>query len=298
MMADNVDYSKMSPSEVDAILVDALFGAAKCEQIIQAHSDNIKALEEKIEKFSNPELVRSDPAYWEKSIQGYKDRAEVSRQHIAETEPLLAGHRVIIASTEAEYASRPWSRFWLTQNANGHMHASTSCTTLYSTTVLAFIPQVSGLTKEELWERIGNVACDICFPDSPFLNTEPKIRLELPERQKLREEREQKRAEAEARKNAKAITNPDGSVLKLTGRYGDKIRTEAEAQRVLLNNLSDAIAVEKGKYVIHNQTMIQERELDNALLVSALAHKRGQTEAETMEEMSKKAMAKYKRDWK
>jgi hypothetical protein len=212
--------------------------------------------------------------------------------------PKLAEHDAIVRECDQEYSRRPWKRYFLTQNSNGHLHSSTRCTTLYDSTVLALIPSVSGFTTEQIWEAVGEVACDVCFKNSPFLHAKPKIRLELPEKQRLREKREAARAEREAKKNAKSITNPDGSVLKLSGRYGEKIRTEAEAQRVLVNNLTDFLAVEAGKYTIHNEEMIAERHADNALLVTALAHKRGLSEEAVLEDVSKKAQAKFRREWK
>jgi NTP pyrophosphatase (non-canonical NTP hydrolase) len=292
------DYAGMTPAEVDTLLVEHGFQSMKCEQIVEAHTKSITECEEKIRVYSDPTFQQDDPAYWERTIKRYQDRLDFSRAQVAEMAPKLAEHDAIVRECDQEYSRRPWKRYFLTQNSNGHLHSSTRCTTLYDSTVLALIPSVSGFTTEQIWEAVGEVACDVCFKNSPFLHAKPKIRLELPEKQRLREKREAARAEREAKKNAKSITNPDGSVLKLSGRYGEKIRTEAEAQRVLVNNLTDFLAVEAGKYTIHNEEMIAERHADNALLVTALAHKRGLSEEAVLEDVNKKAAAKYKREWK
>jgi hypothetical protein len=292
------NYSEMSPAEVDALLVEHGFQSMKCQQIIEAHTKSITECEEKIRVYSDPTFQQDDPAYWERSVKRYQDRLDFSRAQVAEMTPKMAEHDAIVTACDQEFSRRPWKRYFLTQNTNGHLHRSTSCTTLYDSTVLALIPAVSGFTTEQIWEAVGEVACDVCFKNSPFLNSKPKIRLELPERQRAREEREAAKAEREAKKNAKAIVNPDGSVLKLSGKFGDKVRTESEAQRILVNNLTDFLAVEAGKYTIHNPEMIAERHADNALLLTALAHKRGISEEEVRADVGKKAQAKFKREWK
>lgn len=297
--AGKADYRAMTPVEVDTILVEAMWQASKVEQLIDAYKKNIETNEGKVEQFSKPELIASDTDYWNKAIQRYKDAAAQSRANLAELEPVLAGHQAVIADCESEYRRRgSWARYYLTQNSNGHLHSSMSCNTLYETTVLAFIPSVSDFTTEQIWEAAGSDACEVCFPGNPYFERRPTVRLELPERQRAREEREAAKAEREAKKTAKAIANPDGTVLKLTGRFGDKIRTEAEASRILVSNLTDTLAVEAGKYVIHNKEMLTEREADNVLLVAALAHKRGVSVEDVLTEATKKAQAKFKRDWK
>lgn len=297
--AGKTNYGEMTPVEVDTILSESMFQVAKLEQLVDAHKKNIESNDTKVAGFSKPELVASDPGYWNKTIQRYKDAASTSRQNLAELEPVLAGHQAVIADCEQEYRRRGgWQRYFLTQNSNGHLHSSMSCTTLYPSTVLAFIPAVSALTTEEIWEAAGSDACEICFPGNPHFQKKPTVRLELPERQKAREEREAAKAEREAKKEAKAIANPDGSVLKLTGRFGDKIRTESEAQRILVSNLTDTLAIEAGKYEVHNQEMLVEREANNVLLLTALAHKRGTSVEEVLADATKKAQSKFRRDWK
>jgi hypothetical protein len=293
------NYREMSPVEVDTILVEAMWQESKAQGLIDAYMKNIESNDDKVQQFSKPELIASDPDYWNRTIDRYREQATSSREAIAELEPMLAGQQVVIADCEAEYRRRGyWARYYLTQNSNGHLHSSTRCNTLYETTVLAFIPSVSDFTTEQIWEAAGSDACEICFPGNPYFQKKPTVRLELPEKQRLREEREAAKAEREAKKNSKAIANPDGTVLKLTGRFGDKIRTEAEAQRILVSNLTDTLAVEAGLYQIHNKEMLVEREADNALLLTALAHKRGVSVEEVLVEMTKKAQAKFKREWK
>jgi hypothetical protein len=124
---------------------------------------------------------------------------------------------------EAQYNDRRWTRYYLVDNTNGHVHKDTHCATCFPTTQYAWLVEQSGLSAEELVELAGEKACTVCFPWAPVDTLKQKTRLEAPERKAARLEREAKKAEREAKKAAKAITNPDGTPLKVfTGHYPER----------------------------------------------------------------------------
>jgi hypothetical protein len=85
----------------------------------------------------------------------------------------------MVASAEAEYDEAKaafdaanekyggWSRFFLVQNTNGHIHSSMHCSTCYSTTPFGWLPDLSGLTEAEAVEEWGGILCSVCFPSAP-----------------------------------------------------------------------------------------------------------------------------------
>jgi hypothetical protein len=116
---------------------------------------------------------------------------------------------------EAQYDDRRWTRYYLVDNTNGHVHKDTHCATCFPTTVYAWLVEQSGMSAEDLVEMAGEKACTVCFPWAPVDVLKQKTKLEVPERKAARLEREAKKAEREAKKAAKAIANPDGSPLEV-----------------------------------------------------------------------------------
>lgn len=291
---DPQELKAMTPVEVDNILVAAMLEESKAEAVLERNEKAIKTWGKKVEEFSDPKLLADDADFWNRRLLDYKGRIETARGEVEATLPKLAAAKKVISACDAEYNSRPWQRYWLTQNANGHLHKSQSCSTLYPTTVLAFIPDVSGFSNDEIIENVGETACDICFPN--MKHQKPKIRLELPDKKAARLEREQAKAEREAKKNAKAIMGRDGEPVRTKG--DGVIKTESEAQRIAVQHLAQFKAIDAGLYQVYNDHIIPERKADTEILIDALAYKRG-TDTETqMAELSKKAEAKMKRDYR
>jgi hypothetical protein len=124
---------------------------------------------------------------------------------------------------EAQYNDRRWTRYYLVDNAGGHVHPDQSCSTCFPTTKYAWLVEQSGMSAEDLVKMAGEDACTVCFDWAPVSVLQQKSRLEAPERKKARLEREAKKAARDAAKAAKAITTPDGGALKVfTGHYPER----------------------------------------------------------------------------
>jgi hypothetical protein len=74
----------------------------------------------------------------------------------------------------AEYARRPWNRFFVVQNNGGHVHSSMSCQTCNNGTApteFGWLPEWSGRSEDEalvaLRETEKAIMCSICFPNAP-----------------------------------------------------------------------------------------------------------------------------------
>lgn len=296
--------TEITPAEVDTILVDAMGKVIQHSTIIGSQMERIEAWKANVAKFtetlSYPTLSASNREYWESRIANYNTDIAKALASIEESKPLLTEARKVQSQCEKEYSRRGgWTRFWIVINSNGHIHSSTNCTTCFPTTAYGWLPQISGSNDAEVVELAGESACTICFPDAPVDTRNRPSQIEEPAKQAAREAREAAKAEKDAKKAAKAIANPDGTVLKLSGRFGNKIYTESEAQRVFVDNLSSIIMDEEDlRYRIPNREYVEEKKSDNVLLLTALANKRGTTEEEELVSLTKKARAKIKRDYR
>jgi hypothetical protein len=295
----------LKPSEVDNLLADAEWQIAVHENKILNAKKSISIARKNISDWApyvTPEAKAKLPAdnfaYWEKRLSEMKTLIAVGKTAIVESEVALKEAYATKNTCDAEFKSRPWSRFWLVTNTGGHVHRNTRCTTCFPTTQYAFLPDYSGSTDAELIEAGGSSICTVCFPDAPVDTLKRAGTIEAPDKKAAREERERAKAEREAKKAAKAITSPDGTVLRLGGKYGERVTTESRAQSIAVDFLSTQLAIDAGKYSIRNTEYLAEMKADNELLLAALAHKRNQTKDEVLADLNKKAATKYKRDWK
>lgn len=91
--------------------------------------------------------------------------AEEAAKRLEVAEAALAEASEARVKVEAEYEG--WSRFFLVNNNNGHIHRTTSCSTCYWTTSFSWLPALSGLTEAEAVEEWGGILCSVCFPTAP-----------------------------------------------------------------------------------------------------------------------------------
>lgn len=133
-----------------------------------------------------------------------------------------------------------WSRFFRALSSDGHVHSSQACATCHhgnERTKFGWHPELSGKTEAEAVEEFGEKMCTLCFPSAP---ANPAFH--APGRRD-REAMEAKAAEKAARKalkDAKAITNPDGTPLVIVDHgYRETIGTLVTARNTLLRTMSD-----------------------------------------------------------
>jgi hypothetical protein len=108
------------------------------------------------------------PGYELRQMQRHLDRydeavAELARI-AAETAPL-----------EAEYRTRPWSRFFTVQQSGGHIHSSRHCSTCnrgFEPTAFLWNPELSGLTEAAAVDKLGPHLCTVCYPSAPVEHTQ------------------------------------------------------------------------------------------------------------------------------
>jgi hypothetical protein len=94
-----------------------------------------------------------------------------AREMLAKREALCGERAAILRAMEplnAEFAAKPWSRFFLvTSSAGGHIHSSMNCSTCRLRTSFGWLPELSGLSEKDAVEAHGTILCSVCFPTAP-----------------------------------------------------------------------------------------------------------------------------------
>lgn len=222
---------------------------------------------------------------------------QAKEQNAALTEQ-RAGLQAQILPYNDEYNRRPWSRAYYVNTPGGHVHKTPRCSTCRPTTVFTWLTDYSGKNEEEIVDAAGETACTVCYPDAP-VDVLRKPRSFRIADDAEREERDAKKAAAAATKAAKAITAPDGEQLRLTGTWGEHIKTEASA-KTELNRAYELLYEDVAHYPVPNRDFVEEKREDARRLVAALAHKQqraaGEVHAEHWAKTAKKIDKLYRDD--
>lgn len=86
-------------------------------------------------------------------------------EKLVEAEAAYKTTLAALKTAEADY--KGWSRFFLVQASNGHIHSNLNCHTTFPTTQWAWLPELSGLTEADAVEEYGEILCSVCFKSAP-----------------------------------------------------------------------------------------------------------------------------------
>lgn len=109
------------------------------------------------------------------------NQADYAERGIAAVETIkveLARLRELRAPLAAEYARRPWTRFYLVTSSAGHVHNSTRCQTCRWSTSFGWVPGFSGISEAEAIAKLAQYAdtlCSVCFPTAPVARKRTNI---------------------------------------------------------------------------------------------------------------------------
>lgn len=188
-----------------------------------------------------------------------------------------------------EYARRGWNRFYLVNSYDGHVHRDASpyrCSRTASTQH-GWLLGESGKTYEEVVELAGDRVCSVCFPWAP-VNTLKRPSAFTPPVAAAKEARRVERAAAKAAKAEKAITNPDGTPLRIIEHgYLETLATVRAAEIRVVD-----IAFYERLY----GTRHPHDEANTKSILEALAAKKGTTVVEEGAAMEKRLRARCKRE--
>jgi hypothetical protein len=165
-------------------------------------------------------------AWWELSLADALARAPRAN---AERERLFTDLAAACAGLkEADAAYTGWPRFFPTQSSGGgHIHASTSCRTLYASTDIRWRPDLSGKTVEKAVAELGPLLCQVCFPEA---RAEYKRDPREYARERNAERRAAEKAARDARDAARKLTGDE----QFTTSYGsDRVTTVAACKQLI-----------------------------------------------------------------
>lgn len=283
--------AKYTPVEVDeqlADLYDATYGTMGDIQEKLIQIERIKVSLEKNKE--NPEGLN-----YRTSLSALEMREKQLAVLEAELQDLYAE----AAPYETEYSRRPWTRAFLVDNTNGHVHKNMRCSTCFPTTRYTWLPSYSGAEETKIVEDAGEKACTVCYPSSPVDVLRRPSKMEAPAKKKAREERAAAREKKAAETLVKSISMPDGSVLKTE--YSGTIKTERTASIEAVDTASWIYAVTETKVYGEgqiNMDYVAKRRNDLTNLIAALANKHGVSIEEETAAIREKAMKKFKKDYK
>lgn len=98
-----------------------------------------------------------------------RNDAERALDRLQEAHEAVAATSTQIEERDDVFRARGgWSRFFLVENTNGHIHSSMHCSTCRPTTQFSWLPTVSGKTEEDAVNEHGPMLCTICFSSAPL----------------------------------------------------------------------------------------------------------------------------------
>lgn len=118
-------------------------------------------------KFERANALDAKAAKYRKFGGSYAAQADEFEQQAHEIRQATIEERnEVEAPFRAEWNRRGgWERAYIVPD--GHIHKTTACHSLYPTTIIAWLPEQSGLSEDEIVEFAGVHACTICYPSAP-----------------------------------------------------------------------------------------------------------------------------------
>ena len=157
-------------------------------------------------------------------------REELAGQHARRTELLDAALPYM-----AEHHRRGWNRYFLVQNGNGHVHRGMNCHTCFATTTYSWLVNLADCDEDAMIEEWGERACTVCFPAAP---TDPNFHRPARVDREAQAARDEEKAVKAAAKAEKAITDVDGTPLRVEGSViATKVAARNELSREIQNGV-------------------------------------------------------------
>lgn len=170
----------MTPREVDTHLAEAFGELSAAQRRVEMAFESVHYAIKDARHYGarGRKVWATTHAQAEQTLRERVASGEMQPWHARDAERALATldeHRAAVEDAQSkisvfedEFARRGgWSRFFLVQASNGHIHSSMNCSTCYPTTQFGWLPEVSGQTEAEAVANYGAILCTVCFPSAP-----------------------------------------------------------------------------------------------------------------------------------
>lgn len=290
--AFNNDLANKTPVDIDTRLYKLYEEKMKEVNLIIGHHSALERLHKRIEKAKSGDsrIPRYEKSWAEYDSQKEVDYHENEIQAAQEREAEVDKKTAVL---DDEFQRRGgWTRAFFVANAGGHVHKSMKCSTCYPTTRFQWLPQYSGRDENEIVSDAGDRACTICYSSAPVEYFRQPSKINDPEKEAARKEREEKKAAKETAAAVKAIANPDGTPLIMNGWKQKTVRSaEIEAVSMMVDVEVDKTRPE----FFRNRDYLEEKKRDTERALVALAHKYGTSVEDERARLMKKAKPKVKK---
>lgn len=269
----------MTPPDVDAELAEQWNGVYR----VWDKLDEAKATLERMRRYRH-----SDPDEQQRVLDRIQTLRAQSARLIARTKPY---------DDEWERRGR-WSRAYLVDNPNGHLHRSRACSQCFPTTRFYWVTELSGKDEQEIVEQAGADACTTCYPSAPVETLNRPSQIDSPRRAEQRAAQEE-RARRTAERAAKRILDPaTGQPLRViersfrdgTLRPGAEFKTERGAEIEAVQGLASKL------WYGDDHPSAPAWDATARAVAEAIAAKHGEPVDAVMQRLEAKAEAKHRRD--
>jgi hypothetical protein len=297
-----------TPVEIDTVLYH-FYGLQSQAQAAYEQADrSVAELRMQISKVLDGEKVRgiNTPADGVRLSQRLDTQFATMQRLESQRDALLDE----AAPYERQYNRRQWSRYFLVQNDNGHIHSSMGCSTCNRegiATRFGWLVELSGKAEADVTDEVGPNACTVCYPWAETIREEA----EKGARKARQDEKAAKDAEKARIAAEKGITTPEGLPLNV-GNHGfpDIAKTLRTAEIAATDSLVDLVTIQREAldpeyaFLFQNGRTVEVRTMEITLrawyLLRSIAAKKGQTFEETFQVHEAKAQAKVRkndREW-
>lgn len=153
-----------------------------------------------------------------------------------EQEAIAASARKEARPYHLEYAQRPWNRYFLVTNTNGHVHRGMNCGTCFQTTEYAWLVDLADCDEAAMVAEYGEMACTVCFPAAPtYKGFADGTSTHARRTQAEKDARQAEKDERAAKKAAKALLAP------VRTEFRGRIETVTAAQQALRDLASNTV---------------------------------------------------------
>lgn len=176
--------TQQTPVEIDTQLAEIYNEFADVAAKLVREEQYLAFNREELKKFDFAR-TRQDIVKSESAIAGYKARLDSLRNR---REPL-----------EVEFTRRGgWTRAFLVNNSNGHVHRDMHCSTCFLSTQYIWLTEYSGGTEAQVVEDAGERACTVCYPSAPVETRNRPTKIFTPDEKAAQAERERRAAKKAA----------------------------------------------------------------------------------------------------